>query len=480
MTQTITIARGDGIGPEIMDATQNILEKSGADLQFETIHIGKTIYEQGITSGIDSAAWDILKKNKILLKAPITTPQGCGMKSLNVTLRKTFGLYANVRPCLSYAPYIQTKHPNMDLVIIRENEEGLYGGIEHQQTPEMVQCLRLLSVPGCQRIARFAFEYAKQNHRHKVSCFTKDNIMKQTDGLFRKIYQSIGMQYETIDKEHWIIDIGTAKLANQPEQFDVIVVPNLYGDIISDVAAEITGSVGLAGSANIGSDFAMFEAIHGSAPDIAGQGIANPSGLLQGALIMLVHLRQVDVAERIHNAWLTTIESGIHTVDIYSEAQSVKKVGTTEFAQAVIDRLDQKPNTLKSACYPKNPKPIQVKYDPTSLYDTKRELVGVDVFIYQRKPNVNTLSQACLEAQMEDFVLKIISNRGTKVWPQGDANIFCVDHWACRFMAKKNNCDHKNILKLLNRLSDLKLEFIKTELLYTFDGNPGYAKAQGE
>ena len=286
----ITVAYGDGIGPEIMQATLAILEAAGAQLEVEEIEIGEKVYLSGNTAGIANASWESLRRTKVFLKAPITTPSGGGYKSLNVTVRKTLGLYANVRPCVSYAPYVPTLHPRMDVVIVRENEEDLYAGIEHRQTDDVVQCLKLVSRSGCEKIIRYAFEYARLHGRKKVTCMTKDNIMKMTDGLFHQVFDELGAQYPELKKEHMIIDIGTARMAARPEQFDVVVTLNLYGDIISDVAAELTGSVGLAGSANIGEHVAMFEAIHGSAPDITGQGIANPSGLLLGAVMMLLHI----------------------------------------------------------------------------------------------------------------------------------------------------------------------------------------------
>jgi len=260
----VTVAFGDGIGPEIMQACLKILVAAGARLAFEPIDIGERVYLSGNTAGIAPEAWDSLRRTKVFYKAPITTPQGGGFKSLNVTVRKTLGLYANVRPCTAYAPFIATKHPEMDVVIVRENEEDLYAGIEHRQTDEVVQCLKIISRPGCEKIVRYAFEYARAHGRKKVTCFTKDNIMKLTDGLFHKVFDEIGAEYPELEKEHWIVDIGAAKLADNPAQFDLIVMPNLYGDILSDVAAEIAGSVGLAGSANIGEHCAMFEAIHGS------------------------------------------------------------------------------------------------------------------------------------------------------------------------------------------------------------------------
>jgi isocitrate dehydrogenase len=250
--RAVTVAYGDGIGPEIMNATLHILKEAGARIDMEVIEIGEKVYLAGNTAGIAPEAWESLRRTKVFLKAPITTPQGGGYKSLNVTTRKTLGLYANVRPCVSYHPFVETKHPVMDVVIVRENEEDLYAGIEYQQSPQVVHCLKLISRPGCEKIVRYAFEYARQNNRKKVTCFTKDNIMKQTDGLFHKVFDEIGAAYKDIEQEHWIVDIGAAKMADTPEAFDVIVMPNLYGDILSDVAAQIAGSVGLAGSASPG------------------------------------------------------------------------------------------------------------------------------------------------------------------------------------------------------------------------------------
>src|SRR3954452_6723628 len=230
---SITVAHGDGIGREIMAATLRILEAAGAALKIETIDIGEKVYLAGNSAGIEDSSWESLRRTKVFLKAPITTPQGGGYKSLNVTVRKTLGLYANVRPCVSYHPFIETKHPGMDVVIVRENEEDLYAGIEYRQTDQVMQCLKIISRPGSEKIVRYAFEYARRHHRKKVTCFTKDNIMKLTDGLFHKVFDEISAQYPDIEKEAWIVDIGAAKMADTPEAFDVIVMPNLYGDILS-------------------------------------------------------------------------------------------------------------------------------------------------------------------------------------------------------------------------------------------------------
>ncbi|MBN8836396.1 MAG: NADP-dependent isocitrate dehydrogenase [Sphingobacteriia bacterium] len=477
--QRITVARGDGIGPEIMEATLKILKAAGAELEIDEIEVGEKVYLSGNTSGIAKDAWDIIRKNKIFLKAPITTPQGGGYKSLNVTTRKFLGLYANVRPCMSLHPFVQTKHPKMDLIIIRENEEDLYAGIEHQQTDEVVQCLKLISRPGCEKIIRYAFEYARQYGRKKVTCFTKDNIMKQTDGLFHKVFDEIAPLYPDIQHEHWIIDIGAAKLADTPEAFDVIVMPNLYGDILSDVAAQIAGSVGLAGSANIGEECAMFEAIHGSAPRIAGQDKANPSGLLHGAILMLAHIGQTDIAENIENAWLKTIEDGLHTYDIYKEGTSKEKLGTQAFADAVISNLGKKPIALKEVIYNKN---ITLQLPAYKRKEqAQKELVGVDVFVHWRETNANELAVLMKKIELPNIKLSMITNRGIKVWPDGFRETFCTDHWRCRFKpiaGEKITKEH--IIALLQNSISENIDTIKTENLYAFNGIEAFSLGQGQ
>jgi isocitrate dehydrogenase len=475
----ITIAKGDGIGPEIMDATLDILRAAGAAIETEEIEVGEKVYLAGNTSGIAKESWDIIRSNKIFLKAPITTPQGGGYKSLNVTTRKFLGLFANVRPCKSLHPFVATKHPEMDIVIVRENEEDLYAGIEHQQTDEVVQCLKLISRPGCEKIIRYAFEYARQQGRKKVTCFTKDNIMKQTDGLFHKVFNEIAAEYPEIENEHWIIDIGTAMMADTPEVFDVVVTPNLYGDVLSDVAAQITGSVGLAGSANIGEECAMFEAIHGSAPKIAGQNIANPSGLLQAAVMMLHHIGQADVAEAIQNAWLKTIEDGVHTVDIFKEGVSKVKVGTRGFAQAVISNLGQKPSFLKAASFEKGARVNLPKYKRRS--PAQKELVGVDMFVHWNGLDPDELATIIQKIEKPNVKLNMITNRGIKVFPEGFKETFCTDHWRCRFKPSENGIISKNdIIELLSKADSNGIDVIKTENLYAFDGTPAFSLGQGQ
>ncbi|HYH83844.1 MAG TPA: NADP-dependent isocitrate dehydrogenase [Pyrinomonadaceae bacterium] len=476
----ITVAHGDGIGPEIMEATLHILKEAGARLDIERIEIGEKVYLAGNAAGIEPGAFESLRRTKVFLKAPITTPQGGGYKSLNVTVRKTFGLYANVRPCVSYHPFVETKHPVMDVVIVRENEEDVYGGIEYRQTNQVTQCLKLISRPGTEKIVRYAFEYARANSRRKVTCFTKDNIMKITDGLFHKVFEEIAAEYADIENEHWIVDIGAAKLADTPEAFDVVVLPNLYGDVLSDVAAQIAGSVGLAGSANIGESIAMFEAIHGSAPRRAGQNLANPSGLFLGAVMMLVHIGQTDVAERAHNAWLRAMEDGVHTYDIYKEGVSREKVGTREFAAAVVARLGQKPETLKAVTYKAGGASASFAGRMArEAAASSKQTVGVDVYLDWTGGSADELGEQVSKLSGDGLRLSSIANRGVKVYPDGNAETFCSDHWRCRFTADGGaGVTHAQVAALLARFADAGLDFIKTENLCNFDGKPGYSHAQ--
>jgi isocitrate dehydrogenase len=468
----IVIAEGDGIGPEIMRATLHVLQAAGAKLQIQKIEIGEQMYLRGFKTGMDPKMWDLIRSAKAFLKAPITTPQGGGYKSLNVTIRTTLGLYANVRPCVSYFPYVDTKHPEMDVVIVRENEEDLYAGIEYQQTPDVCTSLKLISRPGSEKIVRYAFEYARSHGRKKVSCFVKDNIMKFSDGLFHKVFDEIALDYPDIQNDSWIVDIGAAKLADTPEIFDVIVMPNLYGDILSDVAAQIAGSVGLAGSANIGDHGAMFEAIHGSAPKRAGQNVANPSGLLLAAIQMLVYLGEADLASRIHNAWLSTLEEGIHTYDIYKEGKSKEKVGTQEFAEAVVKRLGKTPHFLTPVAY----KALPFRSAPPAAHPSPlRRLVGVDAFLHHTGP-LSTLLPSLTHLAAGPLHLKMIANRGVEVWPHGQPETFCIEQYRCRFLAELGHTpSQSHVIQILHMLDRLNLEVTGAELLYTIDGKNGFS-----
>ena len=482
--RTIPVAPGDGIGPEIMDATLAVLKAADPNLDFHPVTVGLKAYEAGLMAGIGEDTWQAIDAHRVILKGPITTPQGGGYKSVNVTMRKTLGLYANLRPCVSYHPLVQALHPRMDVVIVRENEEDTYAGIEHRQTDEVYQCLKLITRPGCERIVRYAFEYARAHGRRKVTCMTKDNIMKLTDGLFHKVFDEIAAEYPEIAHNHMIIDIGTARMASRPTDFDVVVTPNLYGDILSDVAAEVAGSIGLAGSSNIGRGVAMFEAVHGSAPDIAGQDIANPSGLLMSAVMMLVHLGRTRPATDIHNAWLRTLEDGVHTGDIHRAGSSRVKVGTRAFAEAVIARLGQRPQQLPAVDYPDQP-PAALVNDAAAAparAQAHKTLVGVDVFLdwdeAGRDPDVLGKSLEALAGP--DFRLALVTNRGVKVYPHGNPATLRTDHWRCRFPAVAEGIDGTAIPRLLLRIAEAGFDAVKTEHLYAFDGVRGYSQAQGE
>ena len=474
----VAVDAGDGIGPEITAAVCRILEAAGAGVSFEPVTVGESSYLNGASSGVSAEAWDVLRQHRILLKGPITTPQGGGYKSVNVTLRKSLGLFANIRPCRSWHPWVASRHPDMDVLIVRENEEDTYAGIEHRQTTEVTQCLKLITQPGSERVIRYAFELARAQGRRKIHCLTKDNIMKLTDGLFHRTFDRIAAEYPDIEAQHLIIDIGTALLADRPEMFDVIVAPNLYGDIISDVAAQITGSVGLGGSANIGPDFAMFEAVHGSAPDIAGKDIANPSGLLLAAVDMLRYVGDTEAAARIHAAWRKTLAEGLHTADIYRDGHSRARLGTRAFADAVIERLESSSGD-RGTEWPK----VDVDWPRAELRPVKA-LVGVDVFLdYDEEGRDPERLGQKIESltQQSGLKLSLITNRGVKVYPGGLPETCCTDHWRCRFRSVNNvPVTHHQIIGLLRMFETAGLDFIKTEHLYTFDGQPGFSLGQGE
>jgi len=470
----IAIARGDGIGPEIMRATLQILQAAGAQLNIHEVEVGEKVYLQGHLSGIEAKSWEIIRASKAFLKAPVTTPQGGGFRSLNVTIRGALGLYANVRPCVAYYPFVDTKYPGMDVTIIRENEEDLYTGIEYRQTEESYHALKVITKKGCEKIIRYAFEYALRNDRKKVTCFTKDNILKMSDGIFHKTYNAIAKEYPEITSEHWIVDIGAAKLADTPENFDVIVLPNLYGDILSDVAAQIAGSVGLAGSANIGDHAAMFEAIHGSAPRRAGQNLANPSGLLLAAVMMLEHIGEAETATLIHNAWLKTLEDGIHTYDIFDAKKSTLKVGTQEFAAAVVERLGKVPEKLQpshTAMKHNEPKKSQA----TEIKNTPKRLVGADFFIDSKENPIQKIKKAVAGAPLN---FSFMANRGLTVFPNGPQeadfqNTNFSDHWRCRCAAEV--ATQADVLDVLQRMITAHLDVTKHENLYYFGDEPGFS-----
>jgi isocitrate dehydrogenase len=473
----VAVAAGDGIGPEIMQATMAILQASGAKLEYVPIEVGLAAYNSGHKAGIAPQAWEQLASCPVMLKAPIATPQGGGFKSLNVTIRKRYGLYANIRHCYALAPFVPTRHPNMNLVIVRENEEDLYAGIEHQQTPQVTQCLKLMSHDGSERLIRYGFALAQCLGRKRVTCMTKDNIMKLTDGMFHQTFQNVAKEYPGITADHYIIDIGAARLADTPERFDVIVTPNLYGDIISDVAAQIAGSVGMATSINLGAQFAMFEAIHGTAPDIAGKNIANPSGLLQSAVQMLAHIGQTETAAMIHNAWLAAIESGLHTKDIASDLQTRKVVSTAEFADNVIVHFGRSPAKLPVAALTERLPNAAVALPERK--NPRKKLVGVDIFI-QADPKQVDATITKLMSTPFSLKLQNVTSRGLEFWPSRSSQP-ANDHWRLRFVHEKQEGEKVEALTCIGTqelLVQQGFEVVKTENLYFFDDRPGYLRSE--
>ena len=483
MAVPIVVAYGDGIGPEIMESVLDILSVAGAKFSFESIEVGEVVYKQGWKNGIRDSAWEKIAKSKAMLKAPITTPSGGGYRSLNVTMRQRLRLYANVRPSISYDPYVKTKHPKMNVVVVRENEEDSYPGIEYRRSFDCYECIKVATGRNSNRIAKYAFDYALKNNRKLVSCFAKDNIMKMTDGIFYKEFAEVALQYPTVQSNKYILDIGAARLANRPEDFDVVVATNLAGDVISDITAECAGSVGLAGSANIGDDYAMFEAVHGSAPDIAGKGIANPSGLLNAAIMMLQHFGQHAMASRIYDAWLAVIESGLHTADIYSEGVSKRRVTTKEFTAAIKDKLSN------SAAVPWVDDVVDevVKSDSTYVpKSAKQEMVGFDVSVSYHSNvfskddfvDVQRLSKVINGITPDDLSLCFIASKGLKLWPDGSGKIDGgLDYLMLRFSHKnvgqKVTC--KQLGSLLNKLEEAGLLVSRMDALFSYDDVPGFA-----
>ncbi len=485
MKKTITLARGDGIGPEITNSVLDILKNAGADLDFEEIEIGEKAYLGGAPSGIPDSAWDVIHKNKILLKAPLTTPQGGGYKSVNVTLRKSLGLFANIRPVRSFPGYIPLSDKKMDMVIIRENEEDLYAGVEYRTSVNTRIALKIITRKGCERIIRYAFEYARLHSRKKVSCVIKDNIMKITDGLFHNTFKEIAKDYPEISTDSIIVDIGSAKIASKPGLFDVIVTLNLYGDIISDIAAEVSGSVGLAGSANIGTGYekcagyAIFEAVHGSAPDIAGKNIANPSGLLNAAILMLHHIGQGEVATKIENALLKTIEDGIHTADIYSATVSKAKASTKDFANAVIANLGKLPVHIPVV---ENITKVMKPFEYQAIGEKAIvECIGVDIFTEDVAAPISDIVDKIRKGQ-KNLALANVSARGMMVWSEimerCSTNIDGLVRF--RFFAKNKKASKQDMIEVQQLLNDIGLDFHILHKLYLYDGQEGFTNMQGQ
>jgi len=472
-----TLLRGDGIGPEIVEATLEVLAALGAPFEWHEQLAGLTAIERD-GDPLPQATIDSMRATGLTLKGPLTTPIGGGFRSINVRLREALKLYANVRPARSLLP--DGKFPDVDIVLIRENTGGFYVGVEHfiqigDDPHAVAEASGILTRENCQKIARYAFEYAVATGRKKITVVHKANILKALTGLFLETVTTIAKEYEgRVKLEDRIVDNCAMQLVINPSQFDMILTTNMFGDILSDEIAGLIGGLGLAPGANIGAQAAMFEAVHGSAPDIAGQDVANPSGLLLAGLMMLNHIGQGDIAAKIQNAWLCAIEDGVGTADIAPEGSAV---GTQAFADAVIERLGRTPTRLKPAVAKATPLVPASNEAPSA--PVAKTTVGVDLFVEWRG-DAEALAERLRALEHGALELKMITNRGVKVWPEGIPETNCVDHWRCRFMNGGSAIPLTDIAALTLRAAEAGVDFIKTENLCAFDGEPGFSLGQGQ
>jgi isocitrate dehydrogenase len=472
----VTLIPGDGVGPEVVTSARRILEAAGAPVVWDEQIAGAEVFRAGIPSGVPAETIASIQRTRLVLKGPLETPVGFGEKSANVTLRKLFETYANVRP-VRELPGVPTPFSGrgIDLVVVRENVEDLYAGIEHMQTPDVAQCLKLITRPGCERIVRFAFELARAEGRDHVTCATKSNIMKLTEGLLQRVFFEIAPEYPEIAADHIIVDNCAHQLVKRPEQFGVIVTTNLNGDILSDLASGLVGGLGFAPSGNIGDGVAIFEAVHGSAPKHAGNDVINPTAMILSATMLLRHIGAFPIASRVEGALLRTLEEGVTTRDVAGEAG----VGTIAFTDRVIENLDKSGEQPASREY----RPVAVPASPLLPQPTvpaSRAYVGVDIFV-EWGGDAETLGRSVEAlAAGTPFTLKMISNRGTKVYPATGAATACVDHWRCRFLGRDGHePTSADVLALLDRVGQ-EHRWMHVERLQAFDGEPAFTKAQGE
>jgi len=479
-THSITLIPGDGIGPEVTSATCKIIEAAGVDIRWDVCDAGAEVFKKGLETGVPTETIDSIFKNKIALKGPLETPVGFGEKSANVTLRKMFETYGNIRP-IKEIPGVKTPYygRGIDLVIVRENIEDLYAGIEHMQTPNVAQCLKLISRKGCEKIVRLAFEFARSEGRKMVHCATKANIMKLSEGLLKRTFEEISGDYPDIEAHHIIVDNCAHQLVKKPEQFDVIVTTNMNGDILSDLGSALIGGLGFAPGANIGDDFAIFEAVHGSAPKYSGKNVINPTAVLLSGVMMLRYLGEFKAAESIEHAlYITLAEDRILTRDVMGDMGAAS---TTAFTDAIIKNLEKPFDTQKKRTY----NPIQlpkVSKDPAPLKPKDRAVKGIDVFIELDKPFEVLGKNLEQLAASTPFEFKILSCRGVKIYPclslkEPDL----VDHVCARFLLKDSaqQATNEMVLDLLQKLSK-ECRWVHLEKLNTFDGKTGYSKTHGE
>ncbi|MFN5756779.1 MAG: NADP-dependent isocitrate dehydrogenase [Planctomycetia bacterium] len=473
----VTVIPGDGIGPECVAAAVEIINATGVGIDWVERHAGERVFKQGIASGVPQDTIDSINSTRVVLKGPLGTPVGFGEKSANVTLRKLFETFANIRP-VRELPGVTTPYTGqgIDLVVVRENVEDLYAGIEHMQTPDVAQCLKLISAKGSEKIIRTAFEFARSEGRQSLACATKANIMKLTEGEVKRTFERIAPEYPDIKSWHVIIDNCAHQLVKKPGQFDVIVTTNMNGDIISDLTSALVGGLGFAPSANLGNGIAIFEAVHGSAPKYAGKDVINPTAVILSSVMMLKYLGEFEAAAAIEHAVLTTLLDGKLTGDVVGYDKGVK---TSEYTKAVIKNLGRKAEGWKV----RTAKPIkmpELSRNQVFRPAKTKEVVGADIFVEsavvpaELGPSLEAISEGT------PLKLKMISNRGTKVYPDGNPNIDCVSQHRCRFMTRSGQPIQFDDALALSRKINATHEVCHIERLLRIDGADGFTKAQGE
>ncbi len=481
----IAVAKGDGIGPEIMDAVLHIFEAAKTPLLYQFVDMGKAVFDRGYSNGMTPEAQQAIEELGFLFKGPLETPKGGGVKSVNVTARKTWNTYANKRVFQTLAGvdtvFSKAGIP-IDITIVRENIEDTYGGIEHMLTHDVALSRRFITRPGSLQVIKYAFEMARRKAAKRITCSHKANIMKLTDGLFLNVFYEVAKEYPEIKADDVIVDDLCTKLVTRPDLFDVIVLTNLQGDIVSDLCAGLVGGLGFAPSANIGDHICIFEAVHGTAPDIAGKNIANPTALLLSGISMLRHLGLMETAAMIENALLYTLEQGIHTGDFGTA--STPSLNTKEYAQAIIENFGKKPAKGAKPSLPDQPITETVfKLEKNPMLESEEEfaakIVGVDMFI-ESNEQPKVVAEKCLHHTNDLFKLVTVSNRGTQVWPKGSNFTNLVNQYSCRFESiGEMPLTQVDILELYKRLAkDFKI--CSTELLNMWNGKKEYSLAQGQ
>ncbi|MCE3231014.1 MAG: isocitrate dehydrogenase [Alphaproteobacteria bacterium] len=473
-SHTVTLIEGDGIGPEVVGATRTIIEATGVKITWEMCEAGAEVFKKGLSTGVPQETIDAIIRNKVALKGPLETPVGFGEKSANVTLRKLFDTYGNIRP-IQEMPGVPTPYTgrNIDLVIVRENVEDLYAGIEHMQTPGTAQCLKLISRKGCEKITRLAFEFARAEGRKAVQCATKANIMKLTEGLMKRTFEEVAKDYPDIHSSHIIVDNCAHQMVKQPEQFDVIVTTNMNGDILSDLGSALIGGLGFAPGANMGDNFAIFEAVHGSAPKYAGQNTINPTAVLLSGVMMLRHLQEFEAADHIEQALFRTL-----AVDKILTRDAGGTASTRQFTDAIVRNLGKEFPGYQKRAY----KPLKlpnVSNAPDFVKPRTRSVCGIDVFIESSSSPTDLGTSLETAIAGTSFTLKGISCRGVKVYPASPLAPDPTDLFRCRFMGNSSDVGDAQISALLDRLKPHH-RWTHLEKLHIFDGVPAFSKDHGE